>query len=232
MAKPHVVFVPGLLCNELLWEHQLAHLSAVANCMVANVTQADSITGLAESALAQAPERFALCGLSMGGIIANAMMRIAPERIERLALLDTNARADLPEQTERRRLLLELSAAGRMAEVALTLLPNLVHPSRLADAPLTNAIVGMACSIGAAAFERQITALIGRPDARGALGSYDLPTLIVCGRADAITPLEMHEEMASLIPNSLLSVIEDCGHMSTMEQPQAVTALLSTWLQL
>lgn len=226
-----LVLIPGLLCDADLWAHQLTHLSALAECQVAETTGGGSIEDMAEAILAAAPSRFALAGLSMGGIIAHALMAIAPDRVERLALLGTSARADTPEQTARRRQLIALTEAGRFDDVTPALLPALLHPDRHDDAGLRARVIAMADRIGPAAFVRQVSAVMGRRDRRAQLAGYRVPTLIICGRADAITTLAMHEEMAAAIPRSRYAIVEDCGHLSTLEQPQAVTALLRVWLQ-
>ena len=230
MAKQNLVYVPGLLCTEALWEHQLGYLSDVAEGYVADVTGADTIDALAESVIEQAPPKFALCGLSMGGIVAHAIMRLAPERVTRLALLDTTARADTPEQTERRRALLAMVDAGDFNGVNVALVPALIHEDRLQDEHLVETIGAMGRAVGPEAFLRQVNAIIGRSDVRGRLAAYKVPTLVLCGRQDAITPLEFHEEMRDAIPDSRLAIIEQCGHMSTLERPHAVTALLQQWL--
>jgi len=226
-----LVLVPGLMCDRALWDHQTRHLADVTDCLVPDVRASDTIDGLAQAVLDQAPARFALAGLSMGGIIAHAIMARAPERVTRLALIGTTARADTPAQTERRLQLIALTEAGRFDEVTPRLLPALLHPARLEDQSLTDTLLTMAENVGPAAFLRQVTAVMNRPDRRDQLAAYRLPTLIVCGREDAITTLEMHQEMAAGIPGSELVVIEDCGHLAPLERPQAVTALLRQWLQ-
>ncbi|MFP6781009.1 MAG: alpha/beta fold hydrolase [Gammaproteobacteria bacterium] len=225
-----LVLVPGLLCTSLLWEHQILHLRDLANVTVADVTGVDSIEAMADAVLATSPPKFALCGLSMGGIVAHEIMRQAPQRVEKLALLDTNARADTPEQTERRHGLLAMADRGEFAGVTMALISALVHPSRVKDASLIMPTCAMAAAVGAEAFHRQVTAIINRQESLSILSSYACPTLILCGHEDAITPLEMHEEMADGIKNSELAIIEECGHLATMERPQAVTALLRQWL--
>jgi pimeloyl-ACP methyl ester carboxylesterase len=167
----------------------------------------------------------------MGGYAALEVMRVAPERVARLALLDTSARADTPEQTAARRELIELAKKGRFEEVPRRLLPRVLHPDRLADERLTSTVFGMADAVDPGAFVRQEEAIIGRPDSRRDLPNIACPTLVLCGREDAQTPLPLHEEMASLIPGSRLRVIEECGHLSTLERPEAVTAALREWLQ-
>lgn len=225
-----LLLIPGLMCDETLWSHQLRHLSDLADCRVADTRTGDSMEALAEAILAAAPPRFALAGLSMGGLISHAIMARAPERVTKLALIGTNARCDTPEQTARRRSLMAMAHEGRYAEITPLLMPALVHPSRVHDTALTEAVLSMARNIGAETFLRQTEAIIGRPPRQDRLPHYRVPTLIVVGREDAITPLELHEEMAAGIPGSELVILEDCGHLSTMEQPQAVTALLRRWL--
>jgi pimeloyl-ACP methyl ester carboxylesterase len=225
-----LVFVPGLLCTQTLWAHQVAYLADVAECQVADVSRAPSIEAMATSVLEQAPPSFALCGLSMGGIVANAIMRMAPERVTRLALLDTNARQETAEQTARRDALIALAESGEFAAVSATLMPALLHPDRLDDVDLTGAVADMATELGPEVFVRQVRAIISRPEALSGLSAYRCPTLVLCGREDAITSLQMHEEIAANIPSAKLAVIEQCGHMSTMERPHAVTALLRQWL--
>jgi pimeloyl-ACP methyl ester carboxylesterase len=184
---------------------------------------------MARAALDAAPERFALAGLSMGGYAALEIMRGAPERVARLPL-DTSARADTPEQTATRRELIELSRGGRFHEVPHRLLPNIVHPDRLDDERLRSTVFAMAEAVDPEAFVRQEEAIIGRPDSREDLRGIPWPTLVLCGREDALTPMHLHEEIADLIPDSRLRVIERCGHLSALERPEAVTTALREWL--
>ncbi|MDA0822570.1 MAG: alpha/beta fold hydrolase [Proteobacteria bacterium] len=225
-----LVLIPGLLCTRLLWDHQINHLSDIANISVPDVSGASTITELAQSVLDNSPPQFALCGLSMGGIIAHEIMRIAPERVTKLALLDTTARPEMPEQTVKRKGLLAMADRGEFGQVSMAIMPALVHPDRMTDITLCTEICAMAADVGVDAYRRQVAAIIGRPDPRKRLADYACPTLVLCGHEDAITTLEMHEEMASTIPGAKLAVIEQCGHVSTMERPQAVTALLRQWL--
>lgn len=230
-TRAPLVLLPGLLCDYRLWQHQAGHLGDLASPVVADVTRGASVSEMARMVLNAAPERFALAGLSMGGYVALEIMRVAPARIARLALLDTSARADTPEQTSVRRDLIELSQNGRFEEVPHKLLPNVVHPDRLDDERLTSVVFDMANAVGPEAFMRQERAIIGRPDSRGDLPGISCPTLVLCGREDALTPLHLHEEMASLIPVSQLRVIEECAHLSALERPERVTAALREWLQ-
>ena len=189
------------------------------------------MTGLAADILSEAPfERFALAGLSMGGYVALEMFRQARQRITRLALLDTSARADTPEQAQRRLGLIALAKRGRFMGVTDALLPLLVHPTRLEDEELVVAIKEMARNTGRESFIREEQAIMSRGDSRPLLAEITCPTLVLCGRQDQLTPLERHEEMAAAIRGARLEVIEDCGHLSTMERPVEVNAALQRWL--
>jgi pimeloyl-ACP methyl ester carboxylesterase len=204
-AKTPLMLVPGLLCDERLWWHQAEYLREIVEPVVADVTRGASVSEMAHAVLEGAPaEHFALAGLSMGGYVALEIMRVAPERVRRLALLDTTARADTPEQTEGRRQLMGLAREGRFREVPRRLLPKIVHPNRLEDERLVSTVIAMAEAVGAEAFVRQERAIIGRPDSRGDLAGISCPTLVLCGREDALMPVHLHEEMASLISNSWL----------------------------
>lgn len=229
MSQP-LILIPGLLCDEALWAHQSDFLADMADITVADVTRDDSVGGMADRILDAAPDSFALAGLSMGGYVALEIMRWAPARVARLALLDTSARADTPEQLSRRRGLIELAAKGRFKGVTPRLLPLLIHPDRQADEALAGAVMKMAERVGQDAFLRQQKAIMGRPDSLADLGRFDLPVLVLCGRQDALTPVERHEEMAAAIPGARLCIVEESGHLSPMEQPHAVTALMRDWL--
>jgi len=228
--KTPLVLLPGLLCDGTLWRSQIAALGDIAECWVADLTQDDSLAAIARRVLAAAPPRFALAGLSMGGYCALEVMRQAPERVERLALLDTGARADTPEQTSRRRGLIELAEKGEFKGVTPRLLPLFLHPARLKDAALTGAITAMAERVGKDAFLRQQKAIMGRIDSRPLLGRIACPTLVLCGREDQLTPPDLAQEIAAGIPRAQLDLIDNCGHLSTMERPEAVTAELRQWL--
>ncbi len=232
-ARTPLVLVPGLLCDDRLWRPQAGRLADLADSVIADVIGDGSMSEMARSVLEAAPSagRFALAGLSMGSYVALEIMRVAPDRVARLALLDTSARADTVEQTAARRELIELAQNGRFDEVPRRLLPKMLHPDRLTEERLVSVVSGMADAVGPEAFVRQEEAIIGRPDSRGLLAEIACPTLVLCGRKDALTPLPLHEEMASLIPGSRLCVIEECGHLSTLERPEAVTAAMREWLE-
>ena len=231
MIRTPLVLVPGLLCDALLWQFQIRGLCTVADCWVADPTHSVTMRGAATDILAAAPfERFALAGLSMGGYAALEIMRQAPGRVSRLALLDTSAHPDTPEQSERRRAFVDLAERGRFMSVTDALLPLLVHSSRAADAELVATIRSMARNVGKDAFARQQRAIISRADSRPMLQGIDCPTLVLCGRQDQLTPLERHEEIIRALPGSRLEVIEDCGHLSTLERPDDVNRAMHDWL--
>lgn len=230
MTEP-LVLLPGLLCDAALWAPQVSALRGLADpIMIGDLTRHDSMAGMAEAVLAEAPPRFALAGLSMGGYCALEIMRRAPERVTRLALLDTSARPDTDEQRARRRGLIELAEKGEFKGVTPRLLPLLIHPDRLGDEALTATVMGMAERVGKEAFLRQQKAIMGRPDSRPDLARINCPTLVLVGRQDALTPVALHEEMAAGIPGARLVIIEDSGHLATLEKPEAINAALEDWL--
>jgi pimeloyl-ACP methyl ester carboxylesterase len=186
---------------------------------------------IARRILAAAPPRFALAGLSMGGFIAFEIMRQAPERVAKLALLDTGARPDAPEQTERRRMLMRLAKEGRYSEIPGLAFPLYVHRNRHGDEALKRILREMAEATGVEAYLRQQQAILSRPDSRPSLAAISCPTLVLVGDSDEATPPELAREMAAGIRGSHLVVIPDSGHLSTLEQPAAVTMALVEWLR-
>lgn len=229
-GKPTLILVPGLLCSARLWAAQIDGLSDLADIAVADMTRDDTMAGMAQRVLDCTDGTFSLAGLSMGGYVAMEVMRRAPERVERLALLDTGARADTEEQTIRRRDLIGLADRGEFKAVSPKLLPLFVHPDRLADKAMVDAISKMADSVGKDAFLRQQQAIMHRPDSRPGLAAIACPTLVVCGREDVLTPPELSEEIAGLVPGADSVLIEGCGHLSTMERPDDVNAALRSWM--
>ena len=185
---------------------------------------------MAERILEQAPDSFALAGLSMGGYVAQEIMRQEPERVERLALIDTQARADSAEQVKTRKDLIRLATIGKFKGVTPRLLPNLVHHDRLDDPAVRDVVLEMAERVGQEAFVRQQTAVLGRKDGREDLRSIRVPTVVVCGRQDILTPPHLHGEMADRVPGARLVIVEGAGHLAPLEQPHAVTAVLRYWL--
>ena len=226
-----LVLLPGLLNDAELYVHQRQGLAdLVDTILIPDLTRAETMEDLAREVLAQAPDRFALAGLSMGGYVAQQVFRQAPERIERLALMDTSARTDSPEQRRRRTGLIELSEKGRFKGVTPRLLPMLIHPSRMEDQPLVDSIFAMASRIGQAGFVRQQRAILSRADSRELLRTVSVPTLIMVGDSDQFTPPELAEEMAGLIAGAELIVVKECGHLPVLEHPKLATTALREWL--
>jgi pimeloyl-ACP methyl ester carboxylesterase len=225
-----LLLLPGLLEDADAFEHQVKDLAGTARVAVADLTRSDTIAGLAEDALAQAgSETFSLAGHSMGGYVALEIMRRAPKRVERLALLNTHARPDSPESKENRRRLMALAERDFPA-VSAELLPKIVAPRHLGEIGISGKVAGMALATGKDAFLRQERAIIGRIDSRPHLPAIRCPTLVVAAREDGIMPVAILEELADGIPGARLEIIEDCGHMATLEQPAQVTGLLRGWL--
>jgi len=226
-----VVLIPGLLGSARLYAPQIPALWRSAPVMVADHTRDDSMAGIARRILANAPARFALAGLSMGGYIAFEILRQAPERIAQLALLDTSARPDTSEQTTGRRAQMTLASQGRFAEVLDAQFQRLVGRTRREDAALRAELKLMAEDVGVAGFLRQQTAIMGRSDSRPTLGSIRCRTLVLVGEEDVATPPELAAEIASGIAGAQLVTVPQCGHLSTLEQPDEVTQALLAWLR-
>ena len=225
-----LVLIPGLLCSARLYGQQVAALWRFGQVAVADHRRDSDMAAIAARILAEAPPRFALAGLSMGGYIAFAMLRLAPERIARLALLDTAARPDLPEQKAGREKFIAMAEAGKLADVVELLTPRFLHKSRHHDETLKRVVRDMAAETGAEAFVRQQQAIMTRPDSRPLLASIRCPTLMLVGDGDELTPLELAKEIAGGISGARLVVVPECGHLSTLEKPEAVNAALAEWL--
>jgi pimeloyl-ACP methyl ester carboxylesterase len=230
--KTPLLLLPGLLCDQALWAHQLENMNDVADSVVTDMTRDSTMAGMAKRILDSAPERFALCGLSMGGYCALEIMRQAPERVERLALLDTSARPDTAEQTERRLEFIETVQDNNFEDVLDALLPLFILPRRQTEGDFYKIIRSSATTLGQEVFIRQQQAIMSRGDGREILASINCPSLILCGDQDALTPPDLHHEMAQLIPNATLNIVEDCGHLAPLERPQTTTAALKAWLEL
>ncbi|RDI24271.1 pimeloyl-ACP methyl ester carboxylesterase [Pseudacidovorax intermedius] len=235
-ARPVLLLIPGLLCDEAVWQAQVQALAPVADCVVARHGMADTIEGMARQALALLPPgaHFSVAGHSMGGRCALEIWRQVPERVQRLALLDTGyqarpAGATGEAEAAQRMALLALARAEGMRAMGRQWACGMVHPARW-DSPVFAQILDMIERFTPAQFEAQIRALLHRPEATDLLARITAPTLLLCGREDGWSPLSRHEEMQRHIPQAQLVAVEDCGHMSTMEQPEAVTAALQRWL--
>ncbi len=230
MSKPNLLLVPGLLCDRRLWQAQVEGLRHSAECTVADVSSADTVAAMAAAAIARMPPGpFAVAGLSMGGYVALEVARQAAARVKGLALLDTNARPDSEQATADRRRMMKLAETD-FERVVNALLPRLLLPAHMRDAKLVAVVKAMAKDTGVEAYRRQQEAIIGRADSRPHLAKIACPTLVLCGKEDALTPVALHEEMANAIPGARLVVAPQCGHLSPLEQPQLVTMNLVHWL--
>lgn len=226
-----IVLVPGLNCSARLYAEQIPALWRFGPVMVADHTRDASIPAIARRILAAAPPFFALIGLSMGGYIAFEIMRQAPQRVAKLALLDTGARPETAEQTARRQGPMAMARAGKLIEVADESFVFFVHPDRHGDVALREVVRAMAEETGADAFLRQQQAIMARPDSRPGLSAIACPTLMLVGEQDRGTPPELAREIAGAIAGARLVIVPHCGHLSTIERPQAVTEALVEWMQ-
>ena len=225
-----LVFLPGMMCDARLFGPQIAEMSADTAVMVAPITQGERVEQIASQLLDLLPQRFALAGLSMGGIVAMEVLRRAPERVARIALLDTNPLPETPQVAAAREPQIVAVKAGRMLEV----MRDEMKPNYLAPGPhrgdVLELVMDMARALGPDVFVRQSRALQRRPDQQTTLRKCKVPALILCGAHDALCPVKRHEFMAELIPNATLRIMEQSGHLPTLEQPQETTQALREWL--
>ncbi len=225
-----LVLVPGLLCSARLYGRQIAALWPFGPVTVADHRRDGEIGAVARRILATAPPRFALAGLSYGGYIAFEMMRQAQERIVKLALLDTSARPDTSEQTSARKTQIAMAQGGRFGEIPAMVMPRFLHRNLQHDERMTGIVQQMATETGPEAFVLQLNAIISRPDSRRLLSSIRCPTLVLVGDGDEATPPELAKEIAGGIAGARFVIVPDCGHLSTVERPDAVNAALAEWL--
>jgi pimeloyl-ACP methyl ester carboxylesterase len=230
-----LLLVPGLMCDRAVWQPVIPALAAGRVCTVLDHGSADSLVTMARQLLDGAPPRFALAGHSMGGRVALEVVRLAPERVSRLALLDTGYLLRPPgpageEEARKRFALLQLARENGVRAMALEWVQGMVHPDRLADGELLERIVAMFERHSAQTFEHQITALLARPDASDVLPGLAVPTLVLCGRQDSWAPPTQHQALQGLAPGAVLEIVEACGHMAPMERPDAVAAAMQRWL--
>ncbi|MFL6587853.1 MAG: alpha/beta fold hydrolase [Luteimonas sp.] len=227
--RTSLLLLPGLLCTDRLWQAQIKALDDVADAQVADLTRDDSVGAMAQRVLGDAPPRFALAALSMGGYVAFEILRRAPERVTRLALVATSARPDSPERAAQRRRGIDAIGRGRFVGVTRQLLPSLVHPSHV-DGPTGEIVQSMASEVGANGYLRQQAAILGRPDSESVLASIEVPTLIVVGEEDRLTPPVEAEAMHAGIAGSTLHRLEMCGHLPPLERSDEMSNLMRAWL--
>jgi pimeloyl-ACP methyl ester carboxylesterase len=229
-AAPPVVLLPGMMLDRRMYAGQLAALGREP--IVGDLTGADSVAGLAEQVLAAAPPRFALVGLSMGGIVAFEIWRLARERISHLALLDTTPYPDKPQRRELRLEQIAKVESGRLQDVLIeSMKPLYLARRNRGNRRLLRSIVDQALALGPDVFRRQSLALRDRPSSVDTVPTIDCPALVLCGREDELCPVEWHAAMATAMPDADLVVLAGCGHLSTMEEPGAVTAALKRLLR-
>ena len=229
--KPALILLPGTLCDASLFVHQVEHLAGISDCIVGDVSQFDTLAAVADDILRMAPQRFALAGLSYGGIVALEMVRRAPGRITHLALLNSNPRAASPETIARQQRFAGMAVLGEFREITTDFLKDtMLHPDHQRDLELRRKVLAMAEHIGAQGFINQVRAQLARPDSLPDLHHILCPTLVLAGREDMVCPVALHEDMAQRIPHARLVIVEHCGHLSTLEQPEIVTAALRDWL--
>jgi len=224
-----LVPLPGLLNDGDLWTDQIAALSGTVTCQVGVITRGETLPEIARSVLDAAPRTFALAGFSLGGYVAQEILRTAPERVTRLALLDTSIRPDTPERTALRRKFERVATApGKFHGFGEHLLATYLDPANHANEAVVARIRAMTERLGPEVFVRQNR--VPRADGEAVLRPFDCPTLILCGENDALTPRADHEEMARIAPDARLVVLPGCGHMTPLEAPAAVTEALCGWL--
>jgi len=226
-----IVAVPGLMCSPRLYAEQIPALWRYGPITIADHRRDDTMDAIASRILDQAPPRFALVGLSMGGYIASEMVRRAPQRVAKLALLDTSARGDLPDRTEARRALIAMVEQGRFAEVVNLHFPQFVHKNRRDDPELKRVVQLMADETGPQAYVRQQKAIMSRRDWRPFLADIRCPTVVIVGDGDEMTPPKVAKEIADGISGARLVVVPDCGHLTTLERPTEVNAALNAWME-
>ena len=225
-----ILLVPGLASSPRIFAPVIPALWRCGPVTVANHLRDDNMVAIARRILAEAPPRFALAGHSMGGYIAFEMVRQAPERVMRLALLNTQAGPDTPVASERRRTQIARVEAGRFHDVLDDLFAGFVHPSRQDDPGLRRLVHDMGDDIGPEAFIRQQTAVIGRPDSRPTLSAIRCPTLVLSGDQDNTIPNSQSVDMADAIAGATLVIIGECGHLPQPERPQSTAEAMVAWL--
>jgi pimeloyl-ACP methyl ester carboxylesterase len=226
-----LLLVPGLASSARIYAPVLPALWRFGPVMVANHIRDDSMAAIARRVLSEAPPRFALAGHSMGGYIALEIMRQAPERVLRLALINTQARPDTPEATQRRRVLMERAKRGELRAAREEMFPELVHPSRRDDSDIRRLVHEQGDDVGVEGYLRQQAAIIARVDSRPTLATIKCPTLVLTGDQDNTIPNAFSKEMADGIAGAKLVVLANCGHLPQPEQPEATAQALTGWLQ-
>lgn len=229
-TKQNLVLVPGSLCDERVWQHQVRDLADLADITVASVHGQDSLDGMARAILATAPKQFALAGFSMGGRVALEMFRLAPDRITRLALLDSSIHPVAEGEAERRAPQIEKARAEGMEALVKWWNPKIAHPSKRDDADFIGLLDAMACAFTPEEYEMEARALLNRPDPRPLLSDITVPVLVLAGEDDPISGPERNARIAEAIPGAVRISLADTGHFPMLEKPDEVTAAMREWL--
>jgi len=226
-----LILLPGLICDQTIWTAVAAELAAFNPILVHGYGNADSIGAMAEAVLATAPVSMSLAGHSMGARVALELHRRAPQRVERLALLDTGIHPVAPGEAGRRQVLVDLGRKKGMESVIEAWLPPMVHPDRRGDADFMAPLRAMCMRAGIETFEAQVRALLARPDARPTLDSITCPVLVGVGRDDEWSPVDQHRDIAARIAGARLDIYDNAGHMAPYEKPAPVAKSLRRWLE-
>ena len=222
--------IPGLGSDAAVWQPTIDELTPDVEVQIGNTLGDDNLPAIAARILRDAPDRFALAGISMGGMIALEIMSVAPERVTRLMLCDTNARPDTPEQTAQRLATnAAMLGATDLAALAAPGISYMIHPS--ADRSVRTALIQMTLRVGAAAYVRQNNAVMARGDARPGLVEISVPTMGVVGANDLMTPIALSQEICDGIDGAALRIIPDCGHLPSIEKPKDLAELMRIWLR-
>ncbi len=232
MSPIPLVLIPGLMCDQRLWQPQIDYFAGSQTIIVADVSKQCSIADMAVSILSTVQKPFILAGLSMGGIVAFEVLRQAPEQVLGLALLDTNAKAEPEERKKLRFEQINAVHKGQLLDIIeQDLMPKYLAVKNQQDKAIKKIIIDMAISLGEQVFERQSHALMGRQDSMASLANISCPTEVLCGEDDALCPVETHTLIADRIPHANLTVVKECGHMSTLEDPHKVNSMLSRLIE-
>ncbi len=230
MPRPTLILLPGQLCDAALWGAQVDALADIAEIRIGDLTLDDTVEAMAERVLAEAPPRFAVCGLSLGGYVAFELIRRVPECVTHLGLMNTSARADTEDRSAQRERSVRAARIGAFKGVTPRFLPTILHPDHAADPVMAKVVLEMTERVGRVAFERQQNAAMLRPDALPLLPTIQCPTLVVGGREDRVAPPALQLEIAAGIRGSQLEVLDVCGHLAPIEKAAAVNRLMRAWL--
>jgi pimeloyl-ACP methyl ester carboxylesterase len=222
--------LPGQLCDSALWAAQAAALADLAEIRIADLTLDETVEAMAARVLAEAPPRFAVCGLSLGGYVAFEILRSAANRVTHLGLMNTSARPDTVDRSAARERSVRAARIGTFKGVTAHFLPSILHPIHAADPQMAEVVLAMTERVGRVAFERQQNAAILRPDCRPLLSTIRCPTLVVGGKEDQVTPPSLQIEIATEIQDARLEILDPCGHLAPIEQAEAVNRLMRAWL--